>query len=259
MDVSWGENLYCQLRHIFDNHHYEKAVSPGRLCTTQAVFKQFGIVGVAMTCVIIINYSPNERTDAHMMTPVLWYLIEFKFVAHLQLTSFALRLLLFTHFLFWFWDGEDLRIFPSMLLSVFGPLLQSTLVFPTWYIGTKYIMVLRDTVCFFYGLLSLISVYLILLGCWILPQYQAERIVTEYVWVWLAGLFMIILYGIMFAIIRRWFNIAHGINWHNQPYRDALDMDSNDDKKIKSVANSMLLFVIFFCFIIERADFSSWF
>ena len=120
-------------------------------------------------------------------------------------------------------------------------------------------MVLRDTVCFFYGHLSLRSVYLILLGCWILPQYQAERIVTEYVWVWLAGLFMIILYGIMFAIIRRWFNIAHGINWHNQLHRDALDMDSNDDKKIKSVANSMLLFVIFFCFIIERADFSSWF
>ena len=86
MDVSWGENLYCQLRHIFDNHHdhYEKAVSPGRLCTTQAVFKQFGIVGVAMTCVITFNYSPNKRADADalVLTLVLWYLIELKIVCY---------------------------------------------------------------------------------------------------------------------------------------------------------------------------------
>ena len=85
-----------------------------------------------------------------------------------------------------------------------------------------------------------------LLGCWILPQFKAEQIVTEYLWVWLAGLFMIILYGIMFAIIHRWFNIAHGIHWNNQPVRDALDIESDDDKKIKAVANSMLLLVFFF-------------
>ena len=54
---------------------------------------------------------------------------------------------------------------------------------------------------------------------------------------------MIILYGIMFAVIRRWINITHGIRWHNQPHRDALDMDSDEDKKIKAVANSMLLLV----------------
>jgi hypothetical protein len=87
------------------------------------------------------------------------------------------------------------------------------------------------------------SIVLFFLGCWILPQFQAERIVTEYLWVWLAGLFMIILYGIIFAIIHRWFNIAHGIHWHNQPARDAFDTESDDDKKIKAVANSMLLFV----------------
>ena len=102
----------------------------------------------------------------------------------------------------------------------------------------------------FYGFLTLKSVYLILLGCWILPQYQAERIVTEYVWVWLAGLFMIILYGLIFAIIRRWINIAHGIRWHDQPHGDALDMDSDDDKKIKAVANSMLLLVYCFLFVL---------
>ena len=114
----------------------------------------------------------------------------------------------------------------------------------------KYIMVLRDTVCF-YGFLSLESVsYYSLLGCWILPQFKAEQIVTEYLWVWLAGFFMIILYGIMFAIIRGWFNIDHGIHWRNQSVRNILDIESDDDKKIKAVANSMLLLVCFF-FIIE--------
>ena len=57
---------------------------------------------------------------------------------------------------------------------------------------------------------------------------------------------MIILYGVMFAIIHRWFKIAHGIYWHNQLARDGLDTDSDDDKKIKAVANSLLLLVYFF-------------
>ena len=86
----------------------------------------------------------------------------------------------------------------------------------------------------------------VLLGCWILPQFQFERIVTEYIWLWLAGLFMIILYGIMFAIIHRWIKIAHGIQWLNQPAGDDLDIESDDDKKIKAVANSMLLLVYFY-------------
>ena len=132
-----------------------------------------------------------------------------------------------------------------MLLSVFGPLQHSTLALQTLCIDMKYIMELRDIVCYFYGFLPVVSTSYSLPGCWILPQFQAERIVTEYLWVWLAGLFMIILYGIIFAIIHRWFNIAHGIRWHNQPQRDSLDMDSDDDKKIKAVANSMLLLVFF--------------
>jgi phosphotransferase system glucose/maltose/N-acetylglucosamine-specific IIC component len=84
------------------------------------------------------------------------------------------------------------------------------------------------------------------LGCWILPQFQAEQILTVYLWVWLAALFMIILYGITFAIIHRWFNIAQSIRWNNQNAGDALDVDSDDDKKVKAVANSMLLLVYFF-------------
>ena len=57
---------------------------------------------------------------------------------------------------------------------------------------------------------------------------------------------MIILYGIMFSIIRGWLNIAHGIHWRNQPVIYALDIESDADKKIKAVANSMLLLVCFY-------------
>ena len=64
-------------------------------------------------------------------------------------------------------------------------------------------------------------------------------------WVWLAGLLMLILYVIMFAIICRWFKITHGIRWHNQPNRDAVNTESEEDKKIKAVANSMLSLVHF--------------
>jgi len=57
---------------------------------------------------------------------------------------------------------------------------------------------------------------------------------------------MIILYGIMFAVIRRWFNIAYGIRSNNKP--DALDIESEDDKKIKAVANSLLFYpAVFIC------------
>ena len=128
-----------------------------------------------------------------------------------------------------------------MLLSVSGLLQHSTLVFQTQYIEKKNTTVIRYTVCFYYSLSESVYFIFILLGCWILPQYQAERIVTEYLWVWLSGLVMLILYGIMFAIIRGWLDINHGIHWYNQPHRGALNTDSDGDKKVKAIADSMLL------------------
>jgi hypothetical protein len=41
-------------------------------------------------------------------------------------------------------------------------------------------------------------------GCWIKPTYLAAQIVTEYLWVWLAGLVMLVLYSIMFLLMRGW-------------------------------------------------------
>jgi hypothetical protein len=109
----------------------------------------------------------------------------------------------------------------------------------------KYTTVIRNSVCFYCFLSESVFFIFILLGCWILPHYQSEHIVTEYLWVWLAGLVMLILYGIMFAIICRWFDINHGIHWCNQPHKGALNAESDGNKKVKAVANSMLLLVHF--------------
>ena len=206
-----------------------KAVSPGRLCNAQAVLKQIGIVGVSMTCVSE-PIIPLTKSNRPVMRLVLWYLIEFKFIA-LQLTSPL--------------GNCSSYIFYS------GLAMERTSEFPQVcyyrYLGfcsIRHWHSKRGTstwgILWYYGILYVVTAFYhsnrrltILLGCWILPQFQAERIVTEYLWVWLAGLFMIIIYGIMLAIIHRWFNIAHGIHWLNQPARDALDVES-DDKKIKS-------------------------
>ena len=55
MDDSWGEIPYAHasaLRHKSDKHQRKKAVVEGGLCTSQAVSKQIGIVGVSLTCVL---------------------------------------------------------------------------------------------------------------------------------------------------------------------------------------------------------------
>src|SRR5260221_13441009 len=41
-------------------------------------------------------------------------------------------------------------------------------------------------------------------GCWIKPNYLAAQIVTEYLWVWLAGFVMLVLYSINFLLMRGW-------------------------------------------------------
>jgi hypothetical protein len=173
------------------------AVLPGRLCTTQAVFKQVGKVGVAMTSLAIAFHT---------------------------FSILVLR-----------WKGP-----PNFQKYIIAGIW----VFVAVVIGIPNIVHRNEA---YYGITY--RGY----WCWILPQYKLEQIATQYFWVWLAALFMIVLYGIMFAIIRRWFNIAHGIHWHNRPLRvrDALDLDSDDDKKIKAVANSMLFYpaVFIFCFL----------
>ena len=69
-------------------------------------------------------------------------------------------------------------------------------------------------------------------------------IVTEYLWVWVAGGVMAILYTIMFAVIHGWFIIDDGIHWYenyNLNHRRVEKIESEDEKEMKAIAKLMLL------------------
>ena len=55
---------------------------------------------------------------------------------------------------------------------------------------------------------------------------------------------MAILYTIMFAVMRGWFNIDNGIHWHenyNSSQEGVEEMETEEEKKMKEIANLMLL------------------
>lgn len=82
------------------------------------------------------------------------------------------------------------------------------------------------------------------IGCWIEKRFKAEQIVTEYLWVWVAGFLMIILYTIMFLVIRGWFVIDNGIHWHENHNANSsgdIEPESDEEKETKAIANLMLL------------------
>lgn len=175
-------------------------VLPGTLCTSQAILKQVGIVGVSITSLAI------------------------------ALHTFAVLVL--------HWKGP--RNFTKYVIIGIW-----TFVFVDIGIGN---LVHRNEV--YYGKNGY--------WCWIVPKYEGAGIGTEYLWVWLAGFMMLILYGIMFAIIRRWINVAHGIHWKNQLPRNVLGTESDEDRKIKAVANSLLLYPAVYIFCVFPNSLSRW-
>jgi hypothetical protein len=80
------------------------------------------------------------------------------------------------------------------------------------------------------------------LGCWIIPKFKAEAIVTEYLWVWFAGFSMLVLYTIMFLVMRGWFIIDNGIHWHESYEHGPVVVapETADDKEAKAIAKMML-------------------
>jgi hypothetical protein len=90
------------------------------------------------------------------------------------------------------------------------------------------------------------------LGCWIRPEYETERIIFEYLWMWFAAFVMLILYGII-AIVMRGLLIIDGKkwrwNWHQNARRSdrlrmdrlALDEEDEEERQSKAIANLMLL------------------
>ena len=66
-------------------------------------------------------------------------------------------------------------------------------------------------------------------------------VVTEYLWVWLAAGIMLILYTIMFAVMRGWFIIDNGIHWYDPSHNGVGEKETEEEKEMKAIANLMLL------------------
>jgi len=97
--------------------------------------------------------------------------------------------------------------------------------------------------------------------CWITEAFQTEKIVTEYLWVWVAAGVMGILYTIMFAVMRGWFIIDDGIYWHenyNPSDEGVEEIETEDDKKMKAIANLLLFYPLVYIFTIVPNSISRW-
>ncbi|KAF5328786.1 hypothetical protein D9619_011660 [Psilocybe cf. subviscida] len=97
--------------------------------------------------------------------------------------------------------------------------------------------------------------------CWIEKRFKAEQIVTEYLWVWVAGLSMIVLYTIMFLVIRGWFIIDNGIHWHKNynanGFGDA-EPETDEDRQSKAIANLMLFYPAVYIFCVLPNSIARW-
>ena len=51
-------------------------------------------------------------------------------------------------------------------------------------------------------------------GCFVRKGFLKEQITSEYLWLWIAGFLMTILYFIMFLVMREWFIVDEYGVWH---------------------------------------------
>ncbi|KAH9484864.1 hypothetical protein JR316_0001766 [Psilocybe cubensis] len=98
--------------------------------------------------------------------------------------------------------------------------------------------------------------------CWILQEFKTEQIVTEYLWVWSAGILMVILYGIMFVVMRGWVILDdEGVHWYRnyRPQHANLAVpETEEDKVSKEIANLMLFYPAVYVFCVFPNSLSRW-
>ncbi|KAF9479020.1 hypothetical protein BDN70DRAFT_895235 [Pholiota conissans] len=97
--------------------------------------------------------------------------------------------------------------------------------------------------------------------CWILVEFKAEEIVTEYLWVWVAGIMNAILYTIMFVVMRGWFIIDNGIHWHKNytpSYPNVVEVETEEETQTKAIANLMLFYPAVYIFCCLPNSISRW-
>ncbi|KAF8149493.1 hypothetical protein B0H34DRAFT_189084 [Crassisporium funariophilum] len=178
-------------------------ITEGSLCTAQAVLKQIGIVGVAMTSLAIAVHT--------------FSILVLRWKAPRHISKYVVL---------------GVWIFTALVIGIPNAIHRNEKYYgPTGY------------------------------WCWIVPEFKTEQIVTEYLWVWIAGFSMAILYTIMFLVIRGWFIIDNGIHWHKtyEPVQEgAWEPETEEDKETKLIANSMLFYPAVYIFCVFPNSLARW-
>ena len=78
------------------------------------------------------------------------------------------------------------------------------------------------------------------IGCWITDHYGFERIAAEYFWSWLTAALLIVIYGLMYLDMN-----GHIAFFHRET--DETRVELEDRKRLKQIANSLLLYVLLGC------------
>ncbi|TFK44173.1 hypothetical protein BDQ12DRAFT_672519, partial [Crucibulum laeve] len=84
--------------------------------------------------------------------------------------------------------------------------------------------------------------------CWVNERFLTERIMSEYLWMWLSAAVMTILYGVMFLVMRGVISIGE---------EDEV-AESDEDKKSKGIATLMLYYPLVYIVCVFPNSISRW-
>ncbi|KAF5385417.1 hypothetical protein D9757_005381 [Collybiopsis confluens] len=204
-------------------------VTEGSLCTAQAIFKQIGDVGVALSNVVgtdLLNSAAQGFSPIY--TP--------KMIALHTFCVLVLR-----------WNAPTrMAPFPLALIWTFIALI----------VGVSYAThKSRD----FYGNTQY--------WCWITASYDIERIALEYFWMWAAALINLLCYGIM-ALVVKGALVVDGmrfrfIGWksqkgHSLEMGDSANLTGADRIQSNAIARHMLFYPLIYILAVSPITIVRW-
>ncbi|TFK38107.1 hypothetical protein BDQ12DRAFT_683986 [Crucibulum laeve] len=99
--------------------------------------------------------------------------------------------------------------------------------------------------------------------CWIREEFKVERIVFEYLWMWLSAFIMLVLYGIIALVMRGILVVEDGVHWHTKkdhvkPDLSGAEEDDVYEKQSKAIANLMLFYPAIYIFCVFPVGLVRW-
>ncbi|KAK0470527.1 hypothetical protein IW261DRAFT_1005489 [Armillaria novae-zelandiae] len=97
--------------------------------------------------------------------------------------------------------------------------------------------------------------------CWIRDEYGVERIVLEYLWIWIALAVMFIIYGLIALVMRGFIVVDEGVHFMthgNRVRQDLTAANDEDERQSKAVANLMLIYPVVYAICVTPVTVVRW-